>query len=177
MRSGATPVLDQVRDAIDERARLAGAGAGDDEQRPVPWAAPAYCSAFSSAAKVARWRDLAGAGRVDPRHGARATTGGRSFLGRVAELVDHPLLHVEAAVALFVPGVAAHVVAVALPESRLVLRQEFKAADPFGALPEVEVRNDAAAGASRGRGRAASRRGRRPAGCLVGRGRRAGGWW
>jgi len=27
--------LDQVRDAVDERARLARAGAGDDEQRPV----------------------------------------------------------------------------------------------------------------------------------------------
>ena len=35
MRSGGTPAFDEVGDAVDERARLAGAGAGDDEQRAV----------------------------------------------------------------------------------------------------------------------------------------------
>ncbi len=33
MRSAGTPGLDEVGDAIDERAGLAGAGAGDDEER------------------------------------------------------------------------------------------------------------------------------------------------
>ena len=32
---GRHPAIDQVRDAMDERTRLAGPGAGDDEQRPV----------------------------------------------------------------------------------------------------------------------------------------------
>ena len=31
----ATPAVDQVRDAVREHARLARAGAGDDEQRPL----------------------------------------------------------------------------------------------------------------------------------------------
>ena len=35
MRSGADAALDEVGDAVDERAGLAGAGAGDDEQRAV----------------------------------------------------------------------------------------------------------------------------------------------
>ena len=32
---GRDAALEQVRDAVDQRARLAGAGAGDDEQRTV----------------------------------------------------------------------------------------------------------------------------------------------
>src|SRR5437762_5579588 len=44
------------------------------------------------------------------------------------------------AVPLFGPRVAAHVIAVLLPEARQVLRQELEAPDPLGALPEVEVR-------------------------------------
>src|SRR5579872_7519057 len=46
------------------------------------------------------------------------------------------------AVALLLPGITAHVVAVLLPEPGLVARYELKAADPLGALPEVQVRNE-----------------------------------
>ena len=35
MRSGAAPREQQMRDAVRERVRLAGAGAGEDQQRPV----------------------------------------------------------------------------------------------------------------------------------------------
>ena len=35
MRRGSAPRLDEVRHAVDQRGRLAGAGTGDDEQRPV----------------------------------------------------------------------------------------------------------------------------------------------
>ena len=35
MRSGGTPAFEEVGDAVDERAGLPRAGAGDDEERPV----------------------------------------------------------------------------------------------------------------------------------------------
>src|SRR3954453_18126607 len=44
-------------------------------------------------------------------------------------------------VPLLGPGVASVVVAVALPEPGLVLRHQRQARDPFGALPEVQVRH------------------------------------
>src|SRR6266545_840940 len=46
------------------------------------------------------------------------------------------------AVALFLPRIAAHVVAVLLPEAWPVAGHELQAADPLGALPEVEVRHE-----------------------------------
>src|SRR5918912_3999788 len=45
-------------------------------------------------------------------------------------------------IALLVPRIAAHVVAVALPEAGAILRQELQAAHPLDALPEVQVRHD-----------------------------------
>src|SRR6266542_5953890 len=48
------------------------------------------------------------------------------------------------AVALFLPGVAAHMVAILLPEAGAVAGHEFEAAHPLGAFPEVEVRDEEA---------------------------------
>src|SRR5690242_13124271 len=45
-------------------------------------------------------------------------------------------------VPLLEPRVAAVVVAVLLPEARLVAAQQGQAGDPLGALPEVEVRHE-----------------------------------
>src|SRR5881397_2313082 len=45
-------------------------------------------------------------------------------------------------VALFLPGIAADVVAERLPEAGRVLVHETQAADPFRALPEIKVRDD-----------------------------------
>jgi hypothetical protein len=45
-------------------------------------------------------------------------------------------------IALLVPWIAAHVVAIALPEAGAILRQELQAAHPLDALPEVQVRHD-----------------------------------
>src|SRR3954452_12261323 len=45
-------------------------------------------------------------------------------------------------VALLFPGVAAHVVAVVLPEAGLILGQKLEAAQPLGALPEIKVRHE-----------------------------------
>src|SRR5690242_10631567 len=47
-------------------------------------------------------------------------------------------------VALFEPRVAAVVVAVLLPEPRLVVVENAQAGDPLRALPEVEVRHEEA---------------------------------
>src|SRR4029079_1618003 len=59
-------------------------------------------------------------------------------------------------VALLAPGVAAVVVAQRLPEAWLVVLVEADAADPLGALPEVEVRDEQPrGGALRGRQRLA----------------------
>src|SRR5687767_11444466 len=49
-------------------------------------------------------------------------------------------------VALLAPGVAVHVVAVLFPEARGVGGAELDAADPLGALPEVQARHEAAEG-------------------------------
>src|SRR5688572_12315981 len=49
-------------------------------------------------------------------------------------------------VAFFAPGVAVHVVAVLFPEARGVGGAELDAADPLGALPEVQARDEAAEG-------------------------------
>src|SRR5215471_1776516 len=46
------------------------------------------------------------------------------------------------AVALFLPGVAAHVVAVLLPEAWAIAGHELQATHPLGALPEVQVRDE-----------------------------------
>src|ERR1700738_270863 len=43
-------------------------------------------------------------------------------------------------VALLAPGIAVHVIAALLPETRLVARCEAQALDPFRALPEIQVR-------------------------------------
>src|SRR3989441_10548391 len=51
-------------------------------------------------------------------------------------------------VALFLPWVSVVVVAVCLPEAGLVGRLEPEAAYPLGALPEVEVRDEHARGAT-----------------------------
>src|SRR5918992_337829 len=45
-------------------------------------------------------------------------------------------------VALLFPGVAVVVVAVGLPEARLVVVAQLESANPLGALPEVEMRNE-----------------------------------
>src|SRR6266576_86592 len=44
--------------------------------------------------------------------------------------------------ALFLPGVGVVVVAVALPETELVVVEELETADPLGALPEVALGNE-----------------------------------
>src|SRR3954468_741466 len=49
-----------------------------------------------------------------------------------------------APVALFLPGVAAVVIAVALPEARLIHGGELDPAEPLRALPRVEARHDEA---------------------------------
>ena len=49
-------------------------------------------------------------------------------------------------VAFFRPRIAVAVVAVLLPEARLVVGEELDAADPLGALPGVEPRDDQAQG-------------------------------
>jgi hypothetical protein len=46
------------------------------------------------------------------------------------------------AVAFLSPRVAAHVVAVLLPETGAVAGHELEAADPLGAFPEIEVRHE-----------------------------------
>src|SRR5215831_3148253 len=43
---------------------------------------------------------------------------------------------------LLLPRVAMHVVTVALPEARPIIRQEFETGEPFGALPCVQLRHD-----------------------------------
>src|SRR5262245_18205524 len=53
-------------------------------------------------------------------------------------VVELPRRTVALPVALFPPGVAVVVVAVLLPESWLVPRQELHAADPLRALPGIE---------------------------------------
>src|SRR2546427_577517 len=45
-------------------------------------------------------------------------------------------------VALFLPGIAADVIAERLPEAGRVLVHEAQAAGPFRALPEIQVRDD-----------------------------------
>src|SRR6516162_7895791 len=45
-------------------------------------------------------------------------------------------------ITLFEPGIAVIVVAPHLPEAGLVDRRKLDALDPFGALPETELRND-----------------------------------
>src|SRR3954471_23631413 len=53
-----------------------------------------------------------------------------------------PAARSVAPVALLFPRVAVVVVAVVLPEARLVLGAQLEAAHPLGALPEVEVRDE-----------------------------------
>src|SRR5215472_18290438 len=43
---------------------------------------------------------------------------------------------------LLLPRVAVHVVPVAFPETRPVLRQEFETGEPLGALPRIQPRHD-----------------------------------
>src|SRR5262245_26174530 len=59
-------------------------------------------------------------------------------------IAAHGLAAALLAVALFLPGIGVVVVAVALPEAELVVVEELEAADPFGALPEVALRNQQA---------------------------------
>jgi hypothetical protein len=47
-------------------------------------------------------------------------------------------------VPLFLPVIGVVVVAVALPEARLVVVEQLEPAQPLGALPEVAIRNDQA---------------------------------
>src|SRR6185437_4254244 len=47
-----------------------------------------------------------------------------------------------AGVALFLPRVSVHVVAIGLPEAGLVAVEQVKAAHPFSALPEVQMRHE-----------------------------------
>src|SRR3954452_22269692 len=53
-----------------------------------------------------------------------------------------------ALVPLFLPRVAAVVVAVALPEPGLVVVEQAQPGDPLGALPEVQVRDQQAGGSA-----------------------------
>src|SRR3954454_2903537 len=53
-----------------------------------------------------------------------------------------PAARSVAAVALLFPRVAVVVVAVVLPETRLVLGAQLEAAHPLGALPEIKVRDE-----------------------------------
>src|SRR5215472_720971 len=46
------------------------------------------------------------------------------------------------AVALLGPGIAAHMVAVLLPEARCIFRDQLDTCDPFRALPCVQARHD-----------------------------------
>src|SRR5260370_7278144 len=47
-------------------------------------------------------------------------------------------------ISLFRPGIAAVVIAAHFPIARRVLATEFDALQPFGALPEIEMRHDEA---------------------------------
>src|SRR5690242_16796313 len=73
---------------------------------------------------------------------SRLLTPDSVFLTRVAEFVDFVLRQPPAPVALFLPGVAPHVIAVLLPESRQVLIEQLEASHPFRALPEIEMRHE-----------------------------------
>src|SRR5262245_6825010 len=53
-----------------------------------------------------------------------------------------------ACVALFSPWVPIHVIAVGLPETRLIRITQAEAAPPLGALPEVQVRHQQPRGAA-----------------------------
>ena len=76
---GRNAALDQVGDAIDERARLAGSGAGDDEQRPffVRGGRPLFGVQLRGDV-ASRFRDDAIAGRVDLRGGVGRLNGHRT---------------------------------------------------------------------------------------------------
>src|SRR6188768_987032 len=88
--------------------------------------------ARSSDARAERWR-LTGEPRVSDDRSSRTD---REYTGRRGPGRSLPV------VALLVPGVAAHVVAVALPEAGPVFGHELEAAQPLGTFPEVEVRHE-----------------------------------
>src|SRR5690606_41187036 len=70
------------------------------------------------------------------RPGTANRVGGRKRSGTV------PGISVSVTgVPLLLPGIAARVVAVALPEARLLVVQDPQARDPLDALPEVQVRH------------------------------------
>src|SRR5712692_7122555 len=82
-----------------------------------------------------------GAGRSAQRGTSGATTGPRGAAGphnpdyNAANELLPP-------VSFLGPRIAAHVVAVLLPEARAIAVHELQAADPLGALPEVQVRHE-----------------------------------
>jgi hypothetical protein len=57
-------------------------------------------------------------------------------------------MNLTAGVSLLFPGVAVGVVAVAFPETELMVVEEREAANPLDGFPGVEMRNDQAAGAA-----------------------------
>ena len=72
--------VDQVGDAVDQRARLARAGAGDDQQGPVAVRRGGVLLLVELGPEVARGgRDLAGTGGIDAGHGP-SVTGAASFI-------------------------------------------------------------------------------------------------
>src|SRR4029077_5492615 len=82
-------------------------------------------------------------------HRAAGRTGSRRIVGgawlqhrRPAPFSQGPSGRVLVAEALFLPGLGAVFVAVALPEAQLVVIEELQAADPLAALPEILLRDE-----------------------------------
>ena len=69
MRRGSAPVSDQVGDAVRERVGLAGAGAGDDQERPGDAAVAVQHRGPLLGIEALEW--VGGRGRrIDQGHGA-----------------------------------------------------------------------------------------------------------
>src|SRR5207253_4869283 len=96
--------------------------------------------AFEACASAAKWRGFMNSPRRDTwaneRENARTRERENARTRECAYLLP--------TVALFAPGVAAHVVAVLLPETGTVAVHELEPAEPLGALPEVQVGHEQA---------------------------------
>src|ERR1044071_383057 len=89
----------------------------------------------------ARQRLRSAAAMPPPRGTRRVAAGAGSGAGREAA-IDESIA--GSGIALFLPRIGVVVVAADLPVARLVIADEPHAGDPLGALPEVQVRHQAA---------------------------------
>src|SRR3954454_1853423 len=96
-------------------------------------------SAMSSRSSTERWIGRGTPATVAVRHPPRGASGTPAPSTSAALVTLVPLLP---------PRVAQVVVAVLLPEARVVARHQRELADPLGALPEGEVRDDHPHGAA-----------------------------